>query len=242
LEAALELLTRTEVVTVPLGGGTVVNQPNPNPVEVVDLQALGLSTIEVKGKKLEMGATLTLQQLVEAEEVAPALKRAIRHEATYNLRQVATVAGTLVSIDSRSPFATAMLALGTEITLQPGDQTVDLGEFLPLRAKWRRGHLITKIASYNNLRLAYDYVARTPADSPVVCVAVAQWPSERTRVALGGFGNAPLLAMDGPEAEGADAAARDAYHEAGDQWASAEYRREVAATLVNRCLQSLTST
>jgi len=135
-----------------------------------------------------------------------------------------------------------MLALGTEITLQPGDQTVDLGEFLPLRAKWRRGHLITKIASYNNLRLAYDYVARTPADSPVVCVAVAQWPSERTRVALGGFGNAPLLAMDGPEAEGADAAARDAYHEAGDQWASAEYRREVAATLVNRCLQSLTST
>jgi hypothetical protein len=79
------------------------------------------------------------------------------------------------------------------------------------------------------VRLAYEYVARTPADWPLVCAGVAAWPSGRTRVALGGFGEAPWLAMDGPTAHGAEFAAADAYSQAGDAWATAEYRREMAA-------------
>ena len=53
--------------------------------------------------------------------------------------------------------------------------------------------------------------------------------------------------MDGTESEGsnapdhvlrsAQAAARNAFHEAADEWASAEYRMDVAATLAQRCLQ-----
>jgi len=79
-------------------------------------------------------------------------------------------------------------------------------------------------------------VARSPADLPIVCAAVAKWPSGRTRVILGGYGESPLLAMDGPNPQGADIAARDAYREAGDQWASAEYRSDVAAKLTRRCI------
>jgi hypothetical protein len=56
------------------------------------------------------------------------------------------------------------------------------------------------------------------------------------RLALGGFGSAPLLALDGPEASGIDQVARDAYSHAGDQWATAEYRQEAAAVLARRCL------
>ncbi len=70
-------------------------------------------------------------------------------------------------------------------------------------------------------------------------VAVAQWGSGRTRVALGGFGPAPIIAMDGPEGQGADVACRDAYFEAGDAWASAAYRREVAPKLAVRCLERI---
>ena len=239
LEHAIELLARTEVDTVPLGGGTVLNQPASNPVAVVDLQALGLNTIENKGNKLELGATVTLQQLLNEPNISSALQQAIRHEATYNIRQVATVAGALVAATGRSPFATAMLALGAELTFLPDENNPDLGSFLPLRFAGDRGKLIIKISVPNNVALAYDYVARAPADLPIVCAAVTQWPSRRTRVALGGFGIAPLLAMDGPEPEGAEAAARDAYHEAGDQWASAEYRSDVASILVKRCLESL---
>jgi hypothetical protein len=85
------------------------------------------------------------------------------------------------------------------------------------------------------VRLAFETVARTPADRPIVCAALAQWPSGRTRLALGGYGQAPLLAMDGNEPGGVETAVRNAFAEAGDEWASAEYRSEMAAVLAKRC-------
>jgi hypothetical protein len=72
-----------------------------------------------------------------------------------------------------------------------------------------------------------------------VCAAVVMWPSGRTRVALGGFGSSPALAFDGSETEGVEIAARDAYSQAGDEWASAEYRQDVAGVLVKRCTSQL---
>jgi CO/xanthine dehydrogenase FAD-binding subunit len=48
--------------------------------------------------------------------------------------------------------------------------------------------------------------------------------------------------MDGTEAEGVEAAARNAFHEANDEWSSAEYRMDVIATLVNRCLETMNET
>ena len=47
------------------------------------------------------------------------------------------------------------------------------------------------------------------------------------------------MAMDGPEPGGADAACRSAYLNAGDEWASAEYRADVAATLARRLVKGL---
>ena len=125
----------------------------------------------------------------------------------------------------------------------------NIGDFLPLRNL--QGWLITSVTIPLNVRLAFEYVSRTPADKPIVCAALAQWNSGRTRLVLGGYGNSPLLAMDGTEAEGLDAstadgvlrsaqaAARNAFHEATDEWASAEYRMDIAATLAKRCLESL---
>lgn len=237
LPEALALLARTEVVTVPLGGGTQLNQPSLKPVAAVDLQALGLNSLMVKGKNLQIGATVTLQKIFNFE-IPQALKAALRHETTYNIRQVATVVGTLIASDGRSPIATALLALDAELDIQPGDERILLGSYLSLRDERRPNHLITRITIPNIVELGYEYVARTPADLPIVCAAVAQWPSGRTRVVLGGYGNTPLLAMDGPESEGAEQAACDAYREAGDQWASAEYRSDVAEVLVRRCIQT----
>jgi CO/xanthine dehydrogenase FAD-binding subunit len=45
--------------------------------------------------------------------------------------------------------------------------------------------------------------------------------------------------MDGTEAEGFEAAARNTFHEATDEWASAEYRMDVAATLAKRCFEKI---
>jgi len=242
IEEALALLARSYLVTAPLAGGTVLNRPTPQPIAAVDLQSLGLDSLQRRGNFLELGATLTLQRLIEAPGLQPALGAAILHEATHNLRQVATVAGTLVSADGRSPFATAMLALDAALNLLPGDDAplgapLALGDLLPVRAERLHGRLITMVTIPLNVHLAYEYVARTPADRPIVCVAAAVWPSGRTRLALGGYGSAPMLAFDGSEANGAEIAAQSAYSQAGDEWASAEYRMETAGVLARRCIQ-----
>ncbi len=231
LDEALTLLAQPN--TFPLGGGTLLSQPTADPVEVVDLQSLGLDSLTKKGYDLEIGATCTLQTLLESEHCPAALKVAIKLEAPINIRNSATVAGALVSSDGRSPFATALLALDAKITMVSDKSSViSVGEFLPLP---RRG-LITSVAIPLNTKFSFEFVSKTPADKPLVAAALAQWNSGRTRLSLGGYGQSPLLAMDGPEAEGLDAAARNAYHEAQDDWASAEYRMDVAATLAKRCL------
>lgn len=246
LEEALTLLAQPNII--PLGGGTLLSQVHAStaptaplsamdPVEVVDLQDLRLDSITKKGNDLEIGATAALQSLLEFEHCPKALRSALKLEAPLNLRNAATVAGTLVACDGRSTFATALLALDAKLTIISGrkSEIVNLGEFLPLRP---RG-LITSITIPLNTKLAFEYVARTPSDKPIVCAALAQWNSGRARLAVGGYGKSPMLAMDGTESAGAEEAARNAFHEAADEWASAEYRMDVAATLAKRCLEGM---
>lgn len=235
-EEALNLLKLP--ATLALGGGTLLNSSayKSQDISVVDLQALKLNQLHKKGHTLEIGATVTLQELLESAHTPEALGEAIRQEATLNIRNLATVAGTLVAGDGRSAFATMMLALDAKLTVA-ADQTSPLGlaEYWALRPKG----LITQIDIPLNAKSAYEQVARTPADLPIVAAGLAQWASGRTRLALGGYGKIPLLAMDGTESVGLDAAAKNTFHEAVDQWASAEYRMDVAATLAKRCLEKI---
>ena len=264
LDEALTLLTQPNML--PLGGGTLLSHASSplratDSVEVVDLQSLGLDSIKQSGnnpstgsgQRLDIGATVTLQRLLESEYCPDALRWALKLEAPLNLRNPASVAGTLVSCDGRSTFAAVMLALDAKINIvnresraghrnssdsqipTPDSRIANIGEFLPLRPHG----LITSITIPLNVKLAFDYVSRTPADKPIVCAALVQWNSGRTRLALGGHGKRPILAMDGTESEGIETAARNAFHEAMDEWASAEYRMDIASTLAKRCLDEL---
>ncbi len=234
LEEALELLAQPQ--THPLGGGTLLTQYSAESFSVVDLQALGLDKLRKFGDVLEIGATATLQTLLKSAYAAKALQAAVELEAPLNLRDMGTVAGALVTCDGRSPFCTVLLALDAKMTLAPGQEHITLGNYLPARVQANGPHpLITKIEIPLNVKLAFETIARTPSDKPIVCAALAQWPSGRTRLALGGYGQSPALALDGNEPNDLEAAARNAFAEAGDEWASKEYRREMAAVLAKRC-------
>lgn len=244
LDEALTLLTQPN--TLPLGGGTLLSKPTTDPVQAVDLQLLGMDSLNKVGNNLELGATLTLQALLESEHCPEALKIALKLEAPLNIRNTATVAGALFSSDGRSTFASVLQAMDVKIeqaTLSGKKieyQAINIGDYLPLRSKM----LITKIIVPVNIKLAFEYVARTPSDKPIVCAALAQWNSGRLRLALGGYGKSPMLAMDGTETEGSEGletAARNAFHEATDDFASAEYRMDVASTLAKRCLIALSN-
>jgi len=242
ISEALILLSRKQPISYPIGGGTVINQGMDEEIAAIDLQSLGLGSISKKGGHLHVGATVTLQRLSEFKGLAEDFYKTIMLEATYNLRQMATVAGKLVTGGGRSPFTTAMLALDVSLVIYEQGvepRQVKFGDWLPIRESFSPGKLITMVSIPLNIHFVYEYIARTPADLPIVCAAVAQWDSGRTRLALGGWGNKPILVMDGPISDGIDGVAKNAASGALDEWASAEYRQEMASLLSLRCLQRL---
>ena len=239
LDEAVALLLDKEKDLRPLGGGTRVSRQQEGVSGVVDLQNLCLDYL-IKGDGFnKAGSTLRLGPLLKNPDVHPEIKRAILVDTHQNIRNAATTAGWLVSSDGRSIFTTVLLALDAKLTWEPGGTEIQLGDWLPIRYVESPGILITEIGWRDDLQLAFEYVARSPKDRPLVIVAVARWNSGRTRVALGGFGNSPIMAMDGPESGGADVASRAAYYDAEDQWATAQYRREVVAKLALRCVDRL---
>lgn len=242
IDQALDLINREDPRTIILGGGLYINEVIQQPIAVVDVQGLGLSEIAKKGKNLEIGAAATLQSLLTSGLIPQPLEKAILHQETYNRRQIATVAGTIMAVTGRSSIVGVLLALDAEVeTLGEGkkEDTEKLGDFLPLREGKLSGKLITKIRIPLEISASYQYVARSPADLPIVAAAAARWPSGRTRVVLLGYGDQPVMVFDGPEKEGAEIAARDAYSEAADQWAGADYRSDTAEILVKRCLNHM---
>jgi len=242
LEELLSLVSRISPRTIVLGGGLYINEVIKEPVAVADLQNLDMTAIQSKGKTIQLGAAIKLQTLLDSELSSAALIKSIKHQETYNRRQVATLAGTLVAANGRSAVAGAFLALDAELVIHgPKDdiEKVKFGDFLPIREEKLAGRVITEINIPAGVSLAYHYAARSPADLPIVGAVVAQWQSGRTRAVLVGFGDQPVMVVDGPEADGAVEAAKDAYSEANDQWASAAYRSDAAGVLVKRCLEEI---
>ncbi len=236
IEQALVLLNREHPRTLPLGGGTVLSQNSESEIAVVDLQLLGLNRLVVEGSILQAGAMVTLEHLFQDPRTPTTLKEALRLEAELNVRNQATLAGTIVTGNGESPFLTVLLASDARLTWLPGEHQVSLGEYLSLRRSSSPGKLISQLVISLQATLRFSAVGRSPMDRPVLCVATARWPSGRTRVALGGLTAAPLLVMDGTDAGGAESAILNACSQLSTKWASREYIQETTKTLISRLI------
>ena len=234
LQTALELLARPTPKTIPLGGGTVISRGSHENVAVVDLQALKLDAITLAEDSLVVGAAAALQSLCDHPAVPDSLKEVIKLETGANLRNMATVAGSLVTGDGRSPLATALLALDAHLIWEPGEEEISLENWLEQPQRAPSGKLITHLYIPRDAGLKYAGIGRTPKDRPILCVAFACWPSGRVRVAIGGCGNAPVLALDGTGGPAVEPAVMEACSQIDDQWASAAYRSAAARVLARR--------
>lgn len=241
VEEALSLLE----AGVPLAGGTRVVPQRRQLEAVIDLQDLGLNQTEALKSGWRMGATVTLQGLYDfASDRLPALATACRNEAALNIRNQATLAGALLSGEGRSPLLCALLALDPQLALEPASQSLSLQEFMETREEGEP-RLVTDFEFSMPAGMAYEAVARSPMDRPLVVAAAirgangADAPS--FRVALGGHGSAPIsFTVSSPdEAAGLAEVAAEAYREAADPWASGEYRSAAAKTLVARVVQEV---
>ena len=131
VQDALVLLRRSG--TVPIGGGTKVNAaPDGRPVEIVDLQALGLGHIERLPGALAIGAGATLQRIATDAAVPAVVREAARREEPSTLRAVATLGGCVAAGDWQSELLATLLAYAAMVRLAgpDGDQLVGLDALL----------------------------------------------------------------------------------------------------------------
>jgi CO/xanthine dehydrogenase FAD-binding subunit len=240
MEEAVNLLERG----IPFAGGTELTSLRRSLDAVIDLSKLGLDKIAVSDEAISIGATATLQSMLEETNLPTTLGEVCKLEAGWNLRNMSTLGGAIKSSDGRSQLITVLLSLDAVVHYEPGSKEVSLDEFLNIRDQLQ---IICDIEFEPPEYLLYEQVARAPRDFPLICAALAKFNNPkgetRIRIALGGYGHRPTLLGELDKSlstdldfERAAELAKRAFADATDAWAGAEYRSEVAGVLVKRLL------
>ncbi|MDH3755398.1 MAG: FAD binding domain-containing protein, partial [Acidimicrobiia bacterium] len=202
---------------------------------------------------------------VDVEEHAavdrvPGLGEALRQIGHVQIRSRTTIGGSIAHADPAAELPALLVALDGEIVLQSaarGERVVGAGDFFvgPLMTARRADELVTSVFFPAHAgSVAVVEVAKRPGDfalvGAVVGHAIVDGVVSDPRVAVFGMaGRAVRVASaeaalvgstPGPEAFAAAAERlRDEIEPWADAHASSDYRRHVAATLVERALVSL---
>ena len=231
VEEALRLLVQKGQAGAILAGGTgLVSRLEDDVTDIIDLQATGLDRFDITEDRVSVGSMTRLQTIVENEAVPAVVRDAAKNEGPNTLRHAATVGGTLVGGDWESELYAALLAFDAQVTVQTAGELceVDLEEFV---ANEYPDGIVIKVSFARDGVAAYERVARTPADSPIVAVVGRRDPDGEVKLAFCGVADRPVL-LSSDELK--------MLNPPGDFRGSAEYRRTIAGVLAERVTLALT--
>jgi CO/xanthine dehydrogenase FAD-binding subunit len=194
MSTALQLLSKHGYK--PMGGGVGLSRTS-EPISVVDLQSLGLDTIKADHQLVAIGATSKLAALNAGHGLSDRLLDAIKIEYSMNQRNAATWGGLLMRSGGSSLLLAMLLAMDCLVMWQPDSKEVRLGDWLPLRASQNPGKIITQIIIPVEVKIQFEYIARSPRDRVELCCVVCNWKTGRKRLCIGGPIEAPILLVDG---------------------------------------------
>ena len=214
-----------------LAGGTRLNaEPTPAPVLVVDIQALGLSGIEgMHDGALRIGATATLQQIVDDVRVPVAVREGARRAGPSTLRTAATVGGCIATGEPASELLATLLVHDAVVSLagRDGEQELPLAALLSDRARLE-GRILTRVTLDVAGVTSAARTGRTRADQPIVAAIARRTGTGELRLALAGVAATPVLVAN-----------TDHLDPPSDFLGSSDYRRALAAVLAVRALEGV---
>lgn len=231
-----------------LGGMIWLKMENINVGTAIDLSGLGLDTIEETDDGFSIGAMVTLRQLELHPGLAAytggAVRESVRHIVGVQLRNLATVGGSIYSRFGFSDVLTMFLALNASVELYKGG-VVPLAEYA--QRPYDRDILVGVLVPKENARVVYQSVRNSQTDFPVLTCAAAKLADGSIRAAIGARPGKAVLYTAAPEAgeTAEEFAARFAAEiKAGIKTESnlrggAEYRRHLAGVLTKRAVGRL---
>lgn len=228
-----------------LGGMIWLKMENINVGTAIDLSGLGLDTIEETDEGFSIGAMVTLRQLELHPGLAAytdgAVRESVRHIVGVQLRNLATVGGSIYSRFGFSDVLTMFLALNASVELYKGG-VVPLAEYA--QRPYDRDILVRVLVPKENARFVYQSVRNSQTDFPVLTCAAAKLADGSIRAAIGGRPGKAVLYTAAPEAgeTAEEFAARFAAEVKADiktesnLRGGAEYRRHLAGVLTKRAV------
>ena len=245
VDHALELLGEPDAKAI-AGGQSLIPVMKlriARPSLVVDISRLDLRGVAERDGELHVGALTTWRELVESDALVRPGLAAIAESAAgigdLQVRNLGTVGGSIAHADPASDMPAVLLALGARLRLRSsdGDRELPLTDVLvgPFMTAIAPGELVVEVVvplPPSGSGSAYASVEHPASGFALVGAAALVAPAHET-VALTGVGATPFVLAEGDPR--AAIAAAEIY---GDRFASAEYRRELAAVLVARALST----
>ena len=224
-----------------LGGMIWLKMETINVGTAIDLSGLGLDTIEETEDSFSIGAMVTLRQLEQHPGLAAythgAMRETVRHIVGVQLRNLATMGGSIYSRFGFSDVLTMFLAMDCDVELYKGG-------ILPLQEYAQRPYdrdvLVRLIVKKTPMRLYYQSVRNSQTDIPVLtCASVKD--ENGYRFAIGARpARAQIYAQPVDRtAEQMAEVVRAEIKTGSSLRGSAEYRRHLAGVLVRRAAQAL---
>jgi carbon-monoxide dehydrogenase medium subunit len=239
LDHALELLAEPDAKAIAGGQSLipVLKLRIARPSLVVDIARLELRGVAEHNGELHIRALTTWDDLIRAEPLArpalAAIPECARGIGDLQVRNLGTIGGSVVHADPASDMPAVLLALGARLRLRSpaGARELALADALvgPFLTALEPQELVTDVVvpvPALGSGSAYASVEH-PASGFALAGAAALVTPDGETVALTGVGATPFVVPS----DGLSAA--DVF---GDRFASAEYRRELAAVLVRRAL------
>ena len=224
-----------------IGGMIWLKMETLNVGTAIDLSGLGLDTIEETDTEFRIGAMTSLRDLERHSGLEAytngAMRESVRHIVGVQLRNLATLGGSLYSRFGFSDVLTMFLALDAQVELYKGG-------IMPLAAfaecKKDRDILVRVIVPKRSAKFVYQSVRNSQTDIPVLtCAAVKD--ETGYRFAIGARpGRAQIYAQAGDNTAEAIAKAVQAQVPTGSNLrGSAAYRTHLVGVLVRRTVQAL---
>ena len=176
-----------------MAGGTDVNCTDSNyEIEtVIGIEQLKLDAISKTPSELSIGAGVTIQELIDSPKMPDQLTIAAGHFVNRNIRNIATIGGSIASNNSTSNLIPILIALDAELKIGGSATPVTVHEYVTREMT----RLIESIMiSPENLTKKYGIrkFSRTANDICIVTAAITFNIQHKklfnVRVAVGGVG------------------------------------------------------
>ena len=242
-QEALALMEKHAADATWFAGGSKLNaKPTQTDKTVaISLAGLSLTTIEQKGDALHIGAMSTVQTLIDNELTPTAIKFAGRFIYSRHVRNQATIAGEIASLQDESLLLPCLIALNAEVVLSDG-QKVLVEDYVEQENKTL---ILQVIIPDTSLACITENVRRSAGGLSVISAAVSVAKNGETIIALEGVASgkrrgAPVRLRDvehlGLTGEALEKAVADAIIPQADLRGSVEYKRYIAGVLVTDLL------